>query len=119
MMRQNVRQPDETRGDLNAQIASLDIGERAVARLARKYGTAALTAAMAGDPRRLGSDDARRAQAAAGRRASFVELVDDDGQSEEPIRLAVKITKTRRDHRGRFLGLEPAGAAARSTRRRP
>lgn len=94
MLLHNLRQPDETRGDLNAQIAALGIGERAVARMARKFGTAALTAAMAAILD--GSEAMMRAalKALPDGEASFVELVDDDGQSEEPIRLAVKITKT-------------------------
>lgn len=93
MLLHNVRQPDETRGDLNAQIAALGIGERAVARMARKYGTASLTAAMAAILD--GSEAMMRAalRALPDGEASFVEIVDDDGQSEEPIRLAVKITK--------------------------
>lgn len=93
MLLHNVRQPDETRGDLNAQIAALGIGERAVARMARKYGTASLTAAMAAILD--GSEAMMRAalKALPDGEASFVEIVDDDGQSEEPIRLAVKITK--------------------------
>ncbi|QEL22242.1 hydantoinase B/oxoprolinase family protein [Bosea sp. F3-2] len=93
MLLHNVRQPDETRGDLNAQIAALGIGERAVARMARKYGTASLTAAMAAILD--GSEAMMRAalKALPDGESSFVELVDDDGQSEEPIRLAVKITK--------------------------
>jgi len=94
MLLHNLRQPDETRGDLNAQVAALGIGERAVARMARKFGTAALTAAMAAILD--GSEAMMRAalKALPDGEASFVELVDDDGQSQEPIRLAVKITKT-------------------------
>ena len=93
MLLHNVRQPDETRGDLNAQIAALGIGERAVARMARKYGSASLAAAMSAILD--GSERMVRAalKALPDGESSFVELVDDDGQSEEPIRLAVKIIK--------------------------
>ena len=94
MLLHNLRQPDETRGDLNAQIAALGIGERAVARMARKYGTGALTAAMAAILD--GSEAMMRAalKALPDGESSFVETVDDDGQSEEPIKLAVRITKS-------------------------
>jgi len=94
MLLYNLRQPDETRGDLNAQIAALGIGERAVARMARKYGTPALTAAMAAILD--GSEAMMRAalQALPDGESSFVELVDDDGQSDEQIRLAVRIIKS-------------------------
>ena len=89
----NVRQPEETRGDLNAQIAALGIGERAVTRMARKYGRQPLAAAMAAI-----LDGSERMVRAALREipdgeASFEEWVDDDGQSEAPIRLAVRVAK--------------------------
>ena len=106
MLLHNVRQPDETRGDLNAQIAALGIGERAVARMARKYGAEALTAAMAAILD--GSEKMMRAGLAAlpDGEASFVELVDDDGQSDKPIRLEVKITK-----KGEAITLDFAGSS--------
>jgi N-methylhydantoinase B len=93
MLLHNVRQPEETRGDLNAQIAALGIGVRAVARMARKYGSAPLAAAMAAILD--GSERMMRAALATmpDGEASFVELVDGDGQSDEAIRLAVRITK--------------------------
>jgi N-methylhydantoinase B len=106
MLLHNVRQPDETRGDLNAQIAALGIGERAVARMAKKYGSDPLAAAMAAILD--GSERMMRAalKALPDGEASFVELVDDDGQSDEPIRLQVKITKT-----GKTIALDFAGSS--------
>jgi N-methylhydantoinase B len=94
MLLHNVRQPEETRGDLNAQIAALGIGVRAVARMARKYGSGHLAAAMAAILD--GSERMMRTALVAmpDGEASFVELVDGDGQSDEAIKLAVKITKT-------------------------
>lgn len=94
MLLHNVRQPDETRGDLNAQIAALGIGERAVARMARKYGAGQLASAMAAILD--GSEAMMRAalEKLPDGEASFTELVDDDGQSDEPIRLSVRIVKT-------------------------
>jgi N-methylhydantoinase B len=89
----NVRQPDETRGDLHAQIAALGIGARAVERIAGKYGTDDLEQAMAA----ILDGSARMMRAAiAGLpdgSGHFVELVDDDGQTEGPIRLEVTVTK--------------------------
>ena len=94
MLLHNLRQPEETRGDLNAQIAALGVGERAVARMTRKYGATALTAAMAAILD--GSEAMMRAalRALPDGESRFVETVDDDGQSEEPITLAVTITKS-------------------------
>ncbi len=107
MLLHNVRQPDETRGDLNAQIAALGIGERAVARMARKYGADSLAAAMAAILD--GSEAMMRTglKALPDGEACFVELVDDDGQSDEPIRLAVKIVKTGDSIALNFAGSSP------------
>ncbi|MGG5888922.1 hydantoinase B/oxoprolinase family protein [Falsiroseomonas sp. HC035] len=93
MLLHNVRQPDETRGDLKAQIAALGIGERAVARIARKYGSAPLAAAMA--QIQDGSERMVRAALLAlpDGESTFTEFVDDDGQSESPIRLCVTVRK--------------------------
>ena len=106
MLLHNVRQPDETRGDLNAQIAALGIGERAVARMARKYGSDSLEAAMAAILD--GSEAMMRAalKALPDGEASFLELVDDDGQSDDPITLSVKITKS-----GDTIALDFAGSS--------
>lgn len=94
MLLYNVRQAEETRGDLNAQIAALGIGARAVSRIARKYGNATLSAAMSAI-----LDGSERMMRAAIRAlpdgvSSFVETVDDDGQSDTPIRIEVTITKS-------------------------
>jgi N-methylhydantoinase B len=90
----NVRQPDETRGDLNAQIAALGIGARAVERIAGKYSANDLGAAMA----EILAGSARMMRAAIAAMPDgvghFVELVDDDGQTEGPIRLEVTVTKS-------------------------
>ncbi|WP_168166144.1 hydantoinase B/oxoprolinase family protein [Bosea sp. PAMC 26642] len=106
MLLHNIRQPDETRGDLNAQIAALGIGERAVTRMARKYGPDSLAAAMAAILD--GSETMMRSALAAlpDGEASFVELVDDDGQSDEPIRLEVRIVKS-----GDSIALDFAGSS--------
>lgn len=106
MLLHNVRQPDETRGDLNAQIAALGVGARAVERIALKYGSASLSAAMAAILD--GSERMMRAALAAipDGEASFVELVDDDGQSDEPIRLEVRIVK-----KGERLTIDFAGSS--------
>lgn len=106
MLLYNVRQPDETRGDLNAQIAALGIGARAVARMARKYGPDTLADAMSAILE--GSERMMRAALAAipDGEAAFTEIVDDDGQSDEPIRLTVRIAK-----RGDGIALDFAGSS--------
>jgi N-methylhydantoinase B len=90
----NVRQPDDTRGDLNAQIAALGVGAASVQRVAERYGVPHLAEAMA----QILSGSERMMRAAIGRlpdgEASFEELLEGDGQSGEPIRLRVRLRKT-------------------------
>jgi len=90
----NVRTPEERRGDLNAQLASLRIGERRIRELAQRYGadlvTAGFEAILDYTERRM-----RR------RLAEFPpgtyrgeDFLDDDGSSDEPVRIALAITVT-------------------------
>ena len=88
----NVRTPDERRGDLNAQLASLRIGERRIRELAQRYGvdlvTAGFEAILDYTERRM-----RR------RLADFPpgtyrgeDFLDDDGNTDEPVRVNLAIT---------------------------
>jgi N-methylhydantoinase B len=88
----NVRTPEERRGDLNAQLASLRIGERRIRELASRYGadlvTAGFEAILDYTERRM-----RR------RLAEFPpgtyrgeDFLDDDGSSDEPVRVSLAIT---------------------------
>ena len=91
MMRQNVRRPDMLWGDLQAQLASLAVGEANVLKLAGRYGGEALVAACA---RMLDSSEAAM-RAIIGRmpdgRYEFDDFVDDDGLSDTPIRIHAAI----------------------------
>lgn len=103
----NVRQPDETRGDLHAQIAALGVGARALERIAAKYGSSDLRRAMAA---MLDGSEAMMRSAIAmlpDGEGEFVELVDDDGQSEDPIRLQVRVIKSGDQIRLDFTGSSP------------
>jgi N-methylhydantoinase B len=90
IVRQNSREPEKIGGDLQAQIASLAVGARAIGRLAKRYNNAVITAAM----------DAVLAQSETAMRETlksipdgtyqFEDFVDDDGQSA--VDLAVKAT---------------------------
>ncbi len=91
IMRQNVRRPDMLWGDLQAQLASLGVGEANLRKLAERLGGPRLMAACA-----LlldGSEAAMRAMI--GRmpdgRYEFEDFIDDDGLSEDPIRIHARI----------------------------
>ena len=85
----NVRQPDILRGDLMAQIASLEIGARGLQRLAAKYGVD--TVAAAGRQMLEQSEAAMRKSIAAvpAGRYSFEDFLDDDGVGDQPVKVAV------------------------------
>jgi len=85
----NVRQPEILRGDLMAQIASLEIGARGIQRLAAKYGSDVVAAA--GRQMLAQSEAAMRRSIATlppGRYA-FEDFLDDDGIGDRPVRVAV------------------------------
>ena len=93
MIRQNVRKPDLLLGDLQSQLASLEVGAAAMRRLAERYGTERFVEAS----RRIldGSEAAMRA--AIGRMPDgvyeFEDMLDDDGVDiGQPIRLHVRLT---------------------------
>lgn len=91
MMRQNVRRPDMLWGDLQAQLASLTVGEAAVKGLAARFGAATIVEAC-----RMILDGSERAmRAMIGRipdgHYSFEDFLDDDGIVPDPIRIHASI----------------------------
>ena len=88
----NVRTPAERRGDLNAQLAALRVGQQRVAELARRNGADLVTAGFAAlldyAERRM-----RRRLAEFPPGTYYAEdFLDDDGWSDEPVRVALAIT---------------------------
>ncbi|HEX2151374.1 MAG TPA: hydantoinase B/oxoprolinase family protein, partial [Stellaceae bacterium] len=88
----NVRTPAERRGDLNAQLAALRVGQQRVAELARRNGADFVTAGFAAildyAERRM-----RRRLAEFPPGTYYAEdFLDDDGWSDEPVRVALAIT---------------------------
>src|SRR5438874_2851785 len=92
MILANVRTPEERRGDLNAQLASLRIGERRIGELARRYGvelvTAGFDAILDYTERRMRR---RLAEFPSGTYRGE-DFLDDDGSSDEPVRVNLAIT---------------------------
>ena len=93
----NVRTPTERRGDLNAQLAAIRIGERRLGELALRYGVSVLAqgfeAILDYAERRMRN---RIAKLPPG--TYFAEdCLDDDGSSDEPVwvKLRVEVTRDR------------------------
>jgi N-methylhydantoinase B len=91
MMRQNVRRPDMLWGEVQAQIASLAMGEANLQRIAARYGAETLIAACA----QILDGSERAMRAMIGRmpdgRYEFEDFIDDDGLTDTPIRIHVAI----------------------------
>ncbi|MBK1658494.1 hydantoinase B/oxoprolinase family protein [Paracraurococcus ruber] len=93
MIRQNIRKPDLLLGDLQSQIASLEVGAAALRRLATRYGAAGMIEAG----RRILDMSEQAMRAAIGRMPDgtyeFTDWLDDDGiDLDKPIRLHVSLT---------------------------
>jgi len=92
MILHNVRQPEETGGDLSAQVAALGVGAAAVARIAAKYGAAALAQAMAQIQDQSERTVRARLAALPDGCFSFEERLEGDGHGGE-ITLRATVTK--------------------------
>jgi len=92
VMRQNVRRPDMLWGDLQAQLASLVVGEANLHRLCSRYGSERIVAACA--QILDGSERAMRAMISRipDGTYEFEDVIDDDGLTDAPIRIHAAIT---------------------------
>jgi N-methylhydantoinase B len=88
----NVRTPQERQGDLAAQIGACHVGERRLAEIVEKYGIDYLEK-MGGELIAY-SDRLMRAELQRMPAGTFEaeDFLDDDGVTDEPIRIAVSIT---------------------------
>jgi len=103
----NVRLPQMTMGDLYAGIASLRAGERGIASICNKYGVAALRETMTtllarGEQIAL----ARLAALPAGEYTSEM-WIDDDGLTDDPLKVCVRITIDADSFTADFTGSAP------------
>ena len=92
VMRQNVRRPDMLWGDLQAQMASLAVGEANLRRLCGRYGADRVVAACA----QILDGSERAMRAMIGRipdgTYEWEDIIDDDGLSNSPIRIHAAVT---------------------------
>jgi N-methylhydantoinase B len=104
ILRLNVRVPDTVIGDVQATIAACTRGERGLIALAKKHGADTIAADMA---KLLDYSEAlTRAEFSAFPDGAweFEDFLDDDGFSEDPIRLAAKVIKNGTDITVDFTG---------------
>ena len=104
ILKLNVRVPETVIGDVQATIAACTRGERALIALAKKHGVAALVTDMASllDY----SENLTRAEFSAfpDGEWAFEDFLDDDGFSEESIRIFAKVIKKGSDITVDFTG---------------
>jgi len=103
----NVRTPEERRGDLSAQLASLRIGERRIKEVAERYGLDTLV-----DGFRAILDYAERRMRHALRQLptgtyEAEDQMDDDGAGSGPVIIKVKVTVSDDNMRLDFSGTSP------------
>jgi N-methylhydantoinase B len=104
ILRLNVRVPETVIGDVQATIAACTRGERAMIALAKKHGADAIAADMAN---LLDYSEAlTRAEFGAfpDGEWEFEDFLDDDGFSEDPIRIAARVIKSGTDITVDFTG---------------
>ena len=92
IIRRNSREPDMIGGDVHAQLASLEVGARAVRRMVDRHGAATLGLAMAAVQDQ--SEIAMRALLASLPDGTwgFSDFVDDDGQQAVDLTVAARVT---------------------------
>jgi N-methylhydantoinase B len=94
VIRFNSRMPELVAGDFNAQVASIRTGERRVKELLDKFGRPMLEAAIE-VIQTHGEQRSRRALADLPKGTwTAVDWLDDDGISDEPLRMQVTVTIT-------------------------
>ena len=110
LIKQNVRKPELFWGDLQAQLASLAVGEAKMQGLIGRYGAPTMVAACA--EILDSSERAMRAMIAAlpDGRYTFEDFIDDDGIDDRPIRIHAAI-----DIRGDAMTVDLSGSDPQAT----
>lgn len=112
MILQNSREPEKVGGDLASQVAALEVGAAEVSRVARRYGPAAMRAA--GEAILDQSEQAMRAaiRAMPDGAYEFEDWVDDDGITDEALRIRVTLTVEDDEATVDFTGSSPQAAGS-------
>ncbi|GAA2900538.1 hydantoinase B/oxoprolinase family protein [Streptosporangium fragile] len=108
LIRFNSRMPDLVIGDLNAQVAALRTGERRLLEILAKFGRPTVEAAV----QRMIEDGEARTRAALAELPqgswTAVDWLDDDGITDDPVRMQVTVTITDGTFTVDFAGSSPA-----------
>jgi N-methylhydantoinase B len=110
LIRQNVRKPEIFWGDLQAQLASLAVGEAKMQALVGRYGAPTIVAACA---EILDSSERAMRAMIAGMpdgRYTFEDFIDDDGIEDRPIRIHAAI-----DIQGDEMTVDLSGSGPQAT----
>jgi N-methylhydantoinase B len=92
MILANVRTPTERRGDLNAQLAALRVGEQRLVEMAGRYGPDLVAAGFAAILDYAERRMRRRLAELPSGTYRAEDFLDDDGSSDEPVRVNLAIT---------------------------
>jgi len=107
-----VRTPDRVRGDLRAQISAITLGERELVKVVERFGLPeyrALVAALIEHTERLTRQAIRGLPDGSWQ---FADQVDSDGITDEPITIAVRVTKAGDEIDVDFTGTSPQCAGS-------
>lgn len=107
ILRLNVRLPDKVAGDVMATIAACSRGEVSMQALAQRYGADSLRAEMAHLLDYTETMTRAELRALADGTWDFEDFLDDDGFSDDPIRIHVTLTKS-----GEELSVDFAGTSS-------
>ena len=102
----NIRIADQRIGDVKAQAAALAIGERRLAALLDRYGADTVDAAVVELRARARRQMEAKIAAIPDGTYEGESFVDSDGVVDQPLRIAMRITK-----RGRTLGFDMSGSS--------
>ncbi len=92
ILKANTRLPDSLWGDLNGQLAALDLGERRLHDLLDQYGDAVVHQAMGELRTRAVKLMQSHIAALPDGRYSFSDILDNDGVKDEPLTIALDMT---------------------------
>ena len=92
ILRANTRLPDSMWGDLNGQLAALELGQRRLLELFGSYGVEPVRQAMQALRQRAQTLMRQHISAIADGRYSFEDILDNDGVRDEPLQIALDMT---------------------------